>query len=402
MRRVVLAHRAWLATEGGTPDAAAAAALALEAIDDGTLLREAWQRTAYHLCVRALIVTDRAEAARRAIADLEAEANVRGSRRLRAIASWYAAELALRTGQVAAAERLAGEALELADDEIRACVAGAAGVLVSALTERGAFTRARGVLREHGLDGHLGGGCPSHTSALLARAQLALAEGDFERAYAEASEVGAGCDRDCRPNPTWSEWRSTAALALAHLGRRTDAVALADDELELAERFGTPLPVARALHARAVAEPDDCERVALCKRALSLLDERSATLETARLRLELGSTLSRIGRRVEARDALSVRRWPQADAAGAYLLADRARRELVATGLRPRRAAVDGAEALTPRQRQISELAAAGSGNRAIAQQLFLSIKTVETHLAAAYRKLGVSVRAELGAALAG
>jgi DNA-binding NarL/FixJ family response regulator len=74
----------------------------------------------------------------------------------------------------------------------------------------------------------------------------------------------------------------------------------------------------------------------------------------------------------------------------------------VATGLRPRRAAVDGAEALTPRQRQISELAAAGKGNRAIAQQLFLSIKTVETHLAAAYRKLGVSVRAELDAALAG
>jgi DNA-binding CsgD family transcriptional regulator len=274
-------------------------------------------------------------------------------------------------------------------------------VLVSALTERGAFARARGVLRELGLDGHLGGCSPSHTSALLARARLALAEGNFERAYAEACEVGAGCDRNCLPNPTLSEWRSTAALALAHLGRRTDAVALADDELELAQRFGTPLPVARALHARAVAEPDDCERVGLCQRALSLLDGRPATLEAARLRLELGSTLSRIGRRVEARDALRPA-LAEADAAGASLLADWARRELVATGLRPRRAAVDGAEALTPRQRQISELAAAGKGNRAIAQQLFLSIKTVETHLAAAYRKLGVSVRAELDAALAG
>ncbi|HEY6889746.1 MAG TPA: LuxR C-terminal-related transcriptional regulator, partial [Solirubrobacter sp.] len=90
-----------------------------------------------------------------------------------------------------------------------------------------------------------------------------------------------------------------------------------------------------------------------------------------------------------------------ADAAGAVALAQRARRELVATGLRPRHAAIEGAAALTPRQRQICELAAAGKGNRAIAQQLFLSIKTVETHLAAGYRKLGVNTRSELAAELA-
>ena len=60
-----------------------------------------------------------------------------------------------------------------------------------------------------------------------------------------------------------------------------------------------------------------------------------------------------------------------------------------------------GTAALTPRQRQICELAAVGKGNRAIAQELFLSIKTVETHLAAGYRKLGVSTRAELAAELA-
>ena len=83
------------------------------------------------------------------------------------------------------------------------------------------------------------------------------------------------------------------------------------------------------------------------------------------------------------------------------LLAQRARRELVATGLRPRQAALEGAAALTPRQRQMCELAAAGKGNRQIAQALFLSIKTVETHLAAGYRKLGVGTRADLAAELA-
>ena len=119
-----------------------------------------------------------------------------------------------------------------------------------------------------------------------------------------------------------------------------------------------------------------------------------------RLRLELGSALAYIGRRVEARDALRPA-LADADAAGAVLLARRARRELVATGLRPRHAAIEGAAALTPRQRQICELAAVGKGNRAIAQELFLSIKTVETHLAAGYRKLGVNTRAELAAELA-
>ena len=62
---------------------------------------------------------------------------------------------------------------------------------------------------------------------------------------------------------------------------------------------------------------------------------------------------------------------------------------------------LEGTAALTPRQRQICELAAVGKGNRVIAHELFLSIKTVETHLAAGYRKLGVNTRAELAAELA-
>jgi DNA-binding NarL/FixJ family response regulator len=102
---------------------------------------------------------------------------------------------------------------------------------------------------------------------------------------------------------------------------------------------------------------------------------------------------------VQAREALRPA-LADADRLGAIALAQRARRELVATGLRPRRAAVEGSAALTPRQRQICELAAAGKGNRAIATELFVSIKTVETHLAAAYRKLGVGTRAALAACL--
>jgi DNA-binding CsgD family transcriptional regulator len=233
-----------------------------------------------------------------------------------------------------------------------------------------------------------------------ARARLWLAEGDFERALGEARASGALRDERGRPNPTWTPWRSTAALALAHLGRLDEAAALADAELALAERFGAPVPIAGALHARAVAEADPTARMALCQRALEAVAGTPAVLESVRARVELGSTLRYVGRRVEARDVLRPA-LADADAVGAVLLAQRARRELVATGLRPRQAALEGAASLTPRQRQVCALAAAGKGNRAIAQELFLSIKTVETHLAAGYRKLGVNTRADLAAELA-
>jgi len=372
LHRVVLAHRAWLATELGTEDADMCAAMANAALDRGLLAREARKRAAFHLGVAVLILTDRAREARRAIAELESEARAGGSVPMQAAAATYAAQLSLRIGQIAEAEAHAREALELATETIFA--AGAAEVLVVALAERGAFEEARHALR-------------SSEGLMHARARLALAAGDFVAAYDHACE--AGCD-------------ATAALALAHLGRRDEAVALAEAELAAAERFGAPIRIARAHVARVVAEPDDEARIAICRRAIASLgaDGDDAVLEGVRLRLELGSTLARLGRRVEARELLRPA-LADADAVGASLLADRARRELVATGLRPRRAALEGASALTPRQRQIVELAAAGTANRAIAQQLFLSIKTVETHLAAGDRKLGVRTRMDLSAAVA-
>jgi DNA-binding CsgD family transcriptional regulator len=301
---------------------------------------------------------------------------------------------------VAEAENHARLALDLLDDELNIFNGGALMVLLFALAERGEFGEAHELLRERRLDRALG---PTRLEIGIrhARAHLYLAEGDFEHAHSEACEVGALREAQGRPNPSWTPWRSMAALALAHLGRRDEAAVLADAELALAERFGAPVPIAGALHARAVAEPDPEARIALCERAIVVADNAPGLLESLRARLELGSTLAYVGRRVEARHVL---RPALADAheAGAVALADRARRDLVATGLRPRKAALEGAAALTPRQRQVCDLAAAGKGNRAIAQELFLSIKTVETHLAAGYRKLGVSARAELAAQLTG
>jgi DNA-binding CsgD family transcriptional regulator len=82
------------------------------------------------------------------------------------------------------------------------------------------------------------------------------------------------------------------------------------------------------------------------------------------------------------------------------VLSERAAVELAASGVRMRRPALSGAEALTPSERRVAELAARGLSNPEIAQTLFVTRKTVEMHLGHVYAKLGVSGRDELPADL--
>ncbi len=89
-----------------------------------------------------------------------------------------------------------------------------------------------------------------------------------------------------------------------------------------------------------------------------------------------------------------------ADRGGAVPLAARSREGLRRAGARPRRARVRGIHALTPAERRTADLAARGLTDAAVADQLFVSVKTVEGHLRAAYRKLGIAARRELAAAL--
>jgi DNA-binding CsgD family transcriptional regulator len=122
-------------------------------------------------------------------------------------------------------------------------------------------------------------------------------------------------------------------------------------------------------------------------------------LERARVLAALGRALWRAGHRSDAqghlREALQL-----ADRMGATPLAEAVRDDLRATGARPRRAAITGAEALTPAELRVSRLAAQGLTNAQIAQDLFVTAKTVQTHLAHAYRKLDISSRRDLLRAL--
>jgi DNA-binding CsgD family transcriptional regulator len=89
-----------------------------------------------------------------------------------------------------------------------------------------------------------------------------------------------------------------------------------------------------------------------------------------------------------------------ADRVGAAGVSSMARSELKRIGARPRRNRVSGVAALTPAELRTATLAATGATNREVAQAMVVSLKTVETQLAAAYRKLGCGGRSGLAAAL--
>ena len=87
--------------------------------------------------------------------------------------------------------------------------------------------------------------------------------------------------------------------------------------------------------------------------------------------------------------------------AGATRLADRTRAELQSSGAHLRRERTSGPDSLTPSELRVARLAAEGRTNNEVAQALFVTPKTVDTHLSHVYAKLGISSRRELAAALA-
>ena len=116
--------------------------------------------------------------------------------------------------------------------------------------------------------------------------------------------------------------------------------------------------------------------------------------------MELGAALRRQSLNREAREILRDG-LALAQRCGADALAARASDELATAGARPRRDALRGRDALTASEARTARMAADGMTNREIAESLVVVLRTVETHLTSAYRKLEISSRAELERALA-
>jgi ATP/maltotriose-dependent transcriptional regulator MalT len=147
-----------------------------------------------------------------------------------------------------------------------------------------------------------------------------------------------------------------------------------------------------------LSEGSEAER--LYREALARLAGDRLAVFHARAQLVYGEWLRRGGRRVDARVQLRAAHDRFSDM-GAEGFAERARRELAATGETPRKRTPDRRDELTPHERQIARLAGAGRTNPEIGTELYITARTVEWHMKRIFAKLGINSRRQLPAALA-
>jgi DNA-binding CsgD family transcriptional regulator len=306
--------------------------------------------------------------------------------------------LALRRGAVAAAEADGRTALELLTlHQIPLGIPFALGLVIQALVEGGDLDAAEQELRDGGFDGAIPPG-PTSNFLLEARGQLRLAQDRTGDGVADLVEFGRRDEQWALANPRASRWRSHAALGLAAIGASDDARRIARDDLARARRWGAPRGVGVALRAVALTDGDADPTIPLAE-AVAVLERSPARLEHARALTDHGAALRRANRRIEGRTALE-QALDLAVRCNAGALAERARAELDAAGGRSGRTDVSGIGALTASERRVAELAADGQSNPEIAQALYVTRKTVETHLGHVYRKLGIAGRGKLAGAL--
>jgi DNA-binding CsgD family transcriptional regulator len=370
----------------------AGAARSRAALADGTLVRLA-NGEGPLVCGWITLLAADDPAALRSLDDAFDQAHRNGS--LRALAPVYTFRSLGRlwSGQLRDAEADAREALRLVETgrvDMDPLFAGA--YLADALVAQGRLDEATAVLARVGIPADSSPARPSYY-ALDAYARLARLTSDPD-AVAAALAAGRAWAAYGFDNPAVGGWRAEAALALFAAGDAEGALRMARAELALAERWGAPRALGRAL--RVVGQlTGGAAGLDLLRRSVDVLDGCPARLEEARSLAELGAALRRAGRRQESREPLA-RALDAADACGAAELARGVGTELRAAGFRPRRSRLVGVEALTPSEARVAELAAGGASNREIAQALFVTTKTVEVHLTSAYRKLGARRRTDL------
>ncbi|MGH3916868.1 MAG: helix-turn-helix transcriptional regulator [Pseudonocardiaceae bacterium] len=232
---------------------------------------------------------------------------------------------------------------------------------------------------------------------LGSRARLLTLQGRMQEGLQTWLACGRSFAAHGGQNPAILPWRSGAALALHHLGRWEETRELVAEEITLARRWGAPTALGRALRVAGLVHSDQ-DGLALLHEATEVLASSPARLEYAKALIDLGAALRRSGRRNESRRQLR-QGVELAHICGATPLVEHGWTELRASGARPRHVAPSGPGALTPSERRVAELAAAGHSNRDIAQALFITTNTVEVHLTRTYRKLGINGRANLTAA---
>jgi DNA-binding NarL/FixJ family response regulator len=228
---------------------------------------------------------------------------------------------------------------------------------------------------------------------------------DPERCIDEMKRVAGPRIEDA--NPTWSTWLLLVLTrAGVATGRLDEAAVWADRATRQAAALRLPAGAVRGACARGevlLARDDVDAAVEVALEAVAAGMRADAPRDTVDARLLAGRALAAAGRRGEA--AAALKRAAADAAAGRGLrMRDAAALELRALGedlpAGTRRAGAAGDGELSPREREIADLVAGGRSNKQVAATLFLSDRTVEYHLSAVYRKLGVRSRTELAATL--
>ncbi|WP_034263638.1 ATP-binding protein [Actinospica robiniae] len=236
------------------------------------------------------------------------------------------------------------------------------------------------------------GARPVLATAAMARGLAALGQGRFEEAYGHFRRLHDPAD------PAFQIALRLTTLgdlvdAATHCGRAAAVLPVIAQLEEVAEVTPAPVLHADLRLARALVAADDAAEP-LFQEALNA-DLTALPLIRARTHLAFGEWLRRRRRSVESRDHLRAAR-DMFDALGAIPWGEKARRELRAAGETSRGRDPDARDQLTAHELQIVQLAAEGLTNREIGQRLYLSHRTVSSHLHRIFPKLGVVSRAEL------
>ena len=304
----------------------------------------------------------------------------------------------LALGRLREAEADARWIWEHADDRQTVFAAAARFFLLVVLAMRGSTQEALALIEEYGPLEHE----PAYFAddgIRYGAGLVALEAGDVSGAAQLLLWFEQALERRGFRNPPFvPSHRPALVEALVRSGDLETARTIAEKDLELARTFEAPGRLGYALRGMGLVVGGS-EGRALIEEGVALLEQSPERDRLARTLLDLGRALRHEGKPTEAREPLR-RAQDLAEHCGAELVAQRAFDELRAAGAKPRRRALRGPDSLTASEARIARLAAEGQTNREIAQALFVTAKTVETHLGHVYAKLGITGRSELAAAL--
>ncbi|WP_405151411.1 AAA family ATPase [Sphaerisporangium sp. NBC_01403] len=265
-----------------------------------------------------------------------------------------------------------------------------------ALVELGALDVAESLLRSVDPYGDCHPLISGHIMDALGR--LYIAQGRPQDGLRILLDCGRRLTSSGITNPACVPWGTNAILAYMLFGERAAARAAAERELELARAWGAPTTIGRALSAGSVAY-EGTARLDMLHEAVDLLRNRGARLEYTRALIRLGIALRQSGDDHRARETLTAGLDLAVDC-GAVRLASLADKHLAGTATRPSIVRRENAHPLTTGERRVTDLVLQGMSNLEVATILSISKRTVDTHLARIYRKLGIHTRAELVAIL--